>query len=359
MPTLEKFAKVPPFPSDVPIIDLERLKFPKLLLNDRDESQKLFRACRETGFFLLDLRGCEEGETMLKHAERVFDLNEEIHKLDENELKQYPSHPPADLFRYKPLGATKLEDGSPDRMAFYSLSQDDILGTTTPRAHPPIVEHNRPSLAVFFTHAHLIICLLLSHLDTHLDLRPGTLASLSPQTSPSGTSLRLLKALPSPPSTKSRSDLQGHTDIGSITMLFNIVGGLQVFPPPSSSSSSTEKDLNWRYIRPEPHCALINLGDAMVQWSGGVVRSSMHRVTTAPGLQRGVERFSVAYLVRPAGSTSMRRLRVGEVIPRLDLEKEGEGGEDICATEWERRRAAQIISGVHRPESMPGGLRGR
>ncbi|KAL8947580.1 MAG: hypothetical protein Q9222_006158, partial [Ikaeria aurantiellina] len=293
MPTQKQFNKVPPFPSDVPVIDLERLGFAKLLANDHNESQKLFEACRETGFFLIDLRGCDEGKTMLKHAETAFNLSEKIHKIDEDELKRYNYNPPADLFGYKPIGATKLEDGSPDRMAFYSLSQDDILGTTLPRPQPPIIEHNRPSLSSFFTHAHLIISHLLSHLDTHLDLPTGTLASLSPPNKPSGTSLRLLKALASPPSTTTatanpRADLQGHTDLGSITMLFNIVGGLQVLSP---SATLPPKDSDWRYVRPEPYCALINLGDAMVQWSGGVVKSSMHRVITAPGLQRGVERL--------------------------------------------------------------------
>ena len=30
----------------------------------------------------------------------------------------------------------KIEDGSPDRMAFYNISQDDILGNTSPRLVP-------------------------------------------------------------------------------------------------------------------------------------------------------------------------------------------------------------------------------
>ena len=35
---------------------------------------------------------------MLKHAETAFDLNEKIHKLEQDELKEYAFKPPKDLF---------------------------------------------------------------------------------------------------------------------------------------------------------------------------------------------------------------------------------------------------------------------
>lgn len=239
----------------------------------------------------------------------------------------------------------KLEDGSPDCMEFYNLGQDDILGTTAPRQNPQIVEDNRKTFQFFFTHAHGIICHLLAHLDKHLGLEPGTLASFSPQDKPSGTSLRLLKTLPQKIGNH-RTNLVGHTDLGSMTMLFNIVGGLQILP-----AGAENIDANWRYVRPEPGCVLINLGDAMVQWSGGILRSNMHRVATAPGQQAGCTRYSVAYLVRPASDVSMRRLAGGDVIPDPD---EGEEEEEICARDWERVRAAQIVKGENKPKSTGG-----
>ncbi|KAL8744952.1 MAG: hypothetical protein Q9190_002859 [Brigantiaea leucoxantha] len=242
----------------------------------------------------------------------------------------------------------KLEDGSPDRMAFYNLSQDDILGNASPRTHPEVVDCHRSTFKSFFIHAHQILSHLLSHFDIHLGLPTGTLASLSPLDKPSGTSLRLLKARPLGVGAKSRTDLVGHTDMGSITMLFNIVGGLQILPP---SCPNPRVDSDWRYIRPVPNCALINLGDAMVQWSGGILRSNMHRVATAPGAQVDVDRFSVAYLVRPALETSMRRLASRSVTSR---EENAEETEDICAKDWERMRAAQIINGENKPGSIGG-----
>ena len=136
--------------------------------------------------------------------------------------------------------------------------------------------------------------------------------------------------------------------MGSSTMLLNVVGGLQTLDP-LAPDPPAESD--WRFVRPVPNCALINLGDAMARGSGGVVRSNMHRVVTAPRRQKGVERFSVAYLARPALETSMRRLVGGNVIPAV---KDGEEEEESSAKHWERARAAQIIKGENKPGSVGG-----
>ena len=242
-------------------------------------------------------------------------------------------------------GSGKLEDGSPDAMEFYNLAQDDILGTLAPSKHPQVVEDNRETFQDFFYHAHGIMCHLLAHLDKHLGLRRNTLASFSPQDKPSGTSLRLLKNSPQKIGSH-RTSVVGHTDIGPVTMLFNIVGGLQILP-----AGAENIDANWEYVRPEPGCALINLGDAMVQWSGGILRSNMHRVATAPGQQAGCTRYSVAYFLRPASTVSMRRVAGSDVIPDPE---EGEEDEDISAKDWEKIRVAQILSGKNKPKSTGG-----
>jgi isopenicillin N synthase-like dioxygenase len=54
---------------------------------------------------------------------------------------------------------------------------------------------------------------------------------------------------------------------------------------------------------------------------GRALRSNLHRVVSAPGKQEDVARYSVAYLVRAEGKTSMRRLAV----ERSLIEKAGEG----------------------------------
>lgn len=220
-----------------------------------------------------------------------------------------------------------------------------MLGNGPPRANPAPIERNRQLLKSFIVQAYSVVKVILSHLDSHLNLAPGTLASLQPQTKASGTALRLLRYMPQPVGDR-RTSLLGHTDIGSVTLLFNVLGGLQILPP-----GLDNVDENWRYVKPQPGCAILNLGDAMVEWTAGILRSNLHRVTYAPGEQADIPRYSVAYLVRPEPSVSMKRLGGGEVIPAL---REGEEDVEMDAREWERQKATAIQSGRDNARSRGG-----
>lgn len=202
-------------------------------------------------------------------------------------------------------------------MEMYNLGQDEIRGLVSSRKNQEPIEDNREACQRFFRHAHTVVSVLLSSLDRKLALPEGTLARLSPLDKPFATSLRTLVSRPQSIDNSTRITLGGHTDIGTITLLSHILGGLQILPAGKENISE-----NWEYIRSVPGCALINLGDTMVEWTGGVLRSSLHRVVAAPGKQREVTRMSLAYLVRPEHGGSMRRLE-SEVIPKL-----GEGEED-------------------------------
>ena len=192
-------------------------------------------------------------------------------------------------------------------------------------------------IKAFLQRSHTLVRLLLKHLDSHLHLPQGTLASLQAIDKPSGTTLRLLRYLPQPAGDR-RTSLVGHTDIGSVTVLFSAVGGLQVLPPGEENTESS-----WLYVRPQPGCALINLGDAMVEWTGGILRSNLHRVLYAPGEQAESTRYSVAYLLRPQRDVLMGPLKLGDAIPQ----ERTEGSKDrvLTALEWERRQSQAIISG--------------
>ena len=93
MPTAECFAKVPPFPNDVPTVELQRLELGKLLSGDESESKALFEACASLGFFLLDLRGCTEGETLLKETETAFNIGQEFYASSDEEKSKFPLLP--------------------------------------------------------------------------------------------------------------------------------------------------------------------------------------------------------------------------------------------------------------------------
>ena len=186
----------------------------------------------------------------------------------------------------------------------------------------------------------------MNQLDDHLRLPKGSLGSLQRLDRVSGSTLRMLRYPPQPEGDR-RTAFLGHTDIGTITILFNVLGGLQILPPGLEAMEQ-----NWRYVRPEPGCAIINLGDAMVEWSGGILRSNLHLVYFAPGEQAVHERYSLAYAVRPEGIVPMKRLAMeGSAVPDLE---EGEEDLDCTANEWLARKGAAIRAGKDNARSRGG-----
>lgn len=345
MQQTQSYCDPQPFPDNVRTANITTLSLKKLLSNDGAESQLLYHACRTYGFFNLDLSDSKEGEQFQASLEQMYLLNDAMHSLPEEDKMKHAYAPPTQLFGFKQAGRNKVESGAPDRYEAWTLSQDDILKTATDPARPDnprIVHDNIDELACFVRRAHTLVEVVCSHLDTHLQLPPGTLAKLQSLEEPSQTSLRLLRYLPQP-SDDRRTSLVGHTDIGTITVLGTNLCGLQVLPP-----GLEDEDQNWAYVRPEKSCVVINMGDAMAEWSGNILRSDLHRVTYAPGAQADCVKLSVAYLVRPRKDALMEPLNHGEIIPRT---------KDACrhtALEWERKKSAAIISGRDVPRSKGG-----
>ena len=186
---------------------------------------------------------------------------------------------------------------------------------------------NRPLLSSFIDSAHFIVTLVLDLLTTHLHLPTGTLSSLHRLHATSGDQVRFIRAPPQP-SDDRRTALGEHTDFGSVTVLFNRLGGLQILPP--------GRDAEWCYVKPLPGHAIINLGDAMVKFTNGLLRSNIHRVHAPPGAQADHTRYSLVYFSRPEDDVQLRRLEGSDVIPPL---ADGQVEEEINSKDWIIRRA--------------------
>jgi isopenicillin N synthase-like dioxygenase len=107
----------------------------------------------------------------------------------------------------------------------------------------------------------------------------------------------------------------------------NRLGGLQVQLPQSDE---------WVYIRPVPGYAIVNLGDAMVNFSGGILRSNLHRVVSPPGEQAREVRHSLVYFSRPEHNVILKRLE-GGLIDKLGVDN-GDAKEGIRSEDWLLRR---------------------
>ena len=239
----------------------------------------------------------------------------------------------------------KTDSGAPDRCEFYAISQDDVLGNISARPNAPPIESHRPTITSFMERAHAVITLILSILDTHLALPSGTFSSLMRPDKPSGTLLRLIRYEPQPQGDR-RTSLLSHTDMGTITFLCSVLGGLQILPPGGDPLSEAD----WRYIRPAPNCAVINLGDTLVEWSGGILRSNVHRVTYAPGKQAECTRYSIAYLARANKNVSMKRLQSDRILSAEDGEKDM----DVACEEWELNKSKALTAGADCARSRGG-----
>ncbi|KIV93744.1 hypothetical protein PV10_04937 [Exophiala mesophila] len=320
------FENAPPFPDDVPTAPLLRLSLAKLLDRDADEVNRFVRACEDLGFFYLDLSG--PGDSLLADADALFDVGARLYDLPLEEKKKYDFMHKKSYFGYKGYGANVVDRaGNLDRNEFYNVSKDDILGISDPWPAPNVLDSQRPLLKSFITSSHGIVQLVLELLNEHLRLPPNTLQDMHRIEDRSGDQVRFVKAPPQPPDDK-KTALGEHTDFGSVTVLFNRLGGLQVLPP--------GRDAEWCYVKPLPNHAIINLGDAMVKFTNGLLRSNIHRVVSPPGEQAEHTRYSLVYFNRPADDVMLKRLDSSEMIPPLEKD---EVEEEINSKDWIIRRA--------------------
>ncbi|KAI1910311.1 hypothetical protein LOZ12_004712 [Ophidiomyces ophidiicola] len=323
----DNFTNIPPFPDNVVTAPLLRLSFDKLLKNDESEVERFCTACEDLGFFYLDFRGTNQGNTILDEADQLFALGEQLFDLDLEDKKKYDFSKQNSYFGYKAAGVAVVDrNGNPDRNEFYNVSKDDILDVATHWPAPDVLSQSKPLLKSFMTNAHSIVNLILDLLNGYLGLPASTLVNMHRLNHATGDQVRFIKAPPQPVDDR-RVALGQHTDFGSVTVLFNRVGGLQILPP--------GRDSEWCYVRPLPGHAIINLGDAMVKFTNGLLRSNIHRVVSPPGLQVDTTRYSLVYFSRPEEDVLLKRLSGSQKIPPL---AEGVVEEDIKSKDWIVRR---------------------
>jgi isopenicillin N synthase-like dioxygenase len=116
-----KFPDLPPFPPNVPTAPLHRLSLSRLRA-DPAESDRLFSASKDLGFFYLDLRTDKEGEKLLKEATEFFDLAPKLYDLGREELQKYDYKDQGSYMGYKGFGTAIVdEQGNLDRNEFYNV----------------------------------------------------------------------------------------------------------------------------------------------------------------------------------------------------------------------------------------------
>ncbi|KAF3088296.1 hypothetical protein TWF102_010202 [Orbilia oligospora] len=172
---------------------------------------------------------------------------------------------------------------------------------------PDSLVADESTLNDFFTSCHNLCVRLLQlfAMGLKIDEEAGGkdwFSSRHDQSGPSGSILRLLHypIIPSDANYVPGKDIRAgaHSDYGSITLLFQRPGqeGLEILskgwqPVPVHPESVDTS-------RPPP--ILVNIGDLLSYWTGGYLRSTVHRVVVPPTASiSGEDRYSMAFFCHP------------------------------------------------------------
>lgn len=227
---------------------------------------------------------------------------------------------------------------------FFNVGKNDMIaepGAPMNREWPPLILDNKPLFAAYSRAAHGIGLSILDVLARKLGIDGEEIRSRHRITEQAGDHVRLTRGPPRKTLEMPEIQTPSHTDFGTITVLMNWLGGLQVWSESSRSLGSLEPDVpgEWLWVKPKPGHAIINLGDAMVKFTNGVLCSGRHRVIPSPGEQGKWPRYSVVYFVRPEDSARLKTLKGSGVPPAKDMDEEG-----VLAKEWIFQQARALGS---------------
>jgi isopenicillin N synthase-like dioxygenase len=110
------------FPDDVPTAPLVTISLQALLNDDDAEHNRLFEASKSLGFFYLDLKGCTDGETLLRRSDEMFELMQRFYALPLEGKLKYDFAASGSYFGYKGVGAEVIDGaGTRDKNEIYNV----------------------------------------------------------------------------------------------------------------------------------------------------------------------------------------------------------------------------------------------
>ncbi|TFK62217.1 Clavaminate synthase-like protein [Pluteus cervinus] len=333
--TVPQFGGIPPFPTNVPTHPLLVIDYELLKRHDEKEIERLWEAGTKLGFWYLKNHGAE------KEVDGMFEMGKETMSLPLEEKMKYEQGDSGRSFGYKAAGANAVDAyGTLDTVEFLNVSKDDVLSYPTPtnRTYPLTVNARMEgTIRPFIQKSSQVNNTILEVFNDKLGLPKGTLLGRHRGDERSGSETRVIKSPPLKNSNdatngntnreKEKGDVRqaigAHTDFGSLSFLHNRLGGLQVLVPGCEE---------WQYVKPIPGHAICNIGDAIALFSGGILRSNLHRVVPPPGAQGDYERWSLVFFTRPGNSVILRALvedseMVRNAVNRATAKANGNGKE--------------------------------
>lgn len=293
-------------------------------------ASQLSQAINEIGFFYITDFGLSQEE-----VDEQFAIGKSFFNLHTEKKLQYR----ADLENggyngYKPEGIREIAPGIFDNTEIYNIPKTI---PTYNRPHPQVILDAWPKIDTFSKHIHnSVVHKLLILIAIILELPEDHFLKTHRYTANSDCHLRYMKYNRRPASTNDALSgvwVKGHTDFGSLTLLFRQpVAALQVYTPANE----------WKYVKPHPGSITVNIADSLSFLTNGFLKSSIHRVVAPPPDQAHIDRLGVLYFVRPEDDLELRPVD-SPVMKRMGYTEIGEG-EGLTAGEWVKARVKNNVS---------------
>lgn len=200
---------------------------------------------------------------------------------------------------------------------------------------------------------------IVDTISAHAGLPPQTLRDLHRYAEPSGDVVRVIRG---PPRSNANSNdgsngvteeihTPYHQDFGTVTLLFNWIGGLQ-----------TEHEGTTTWVEPpKPGQAIVLVGTALAKFIPGC-HAARHRVVCAPGEQGQFARYSMGYFLRPEDEVVLKPMTMdtviatGEAATRAKAKRDsGIAEQEMTAKQWIRLQARGLGIGREEGEDEKAG----
>ncbi|KAJ8593519.1 Clavaminate synthase-like protein [Rhizopogon salebrosus TDB-379] len=325
LPNLQHYEPAPLTKANLEYADLGIIDFSKV---DTEEgcaelADQVKKGLRNHGFLYIVNHGYTQEET-----NHMFDLADvPFSCIPEDEKPKYSTR----MFETGSEVGFKLRkywatgDGIIDQFEQYCHNR--YLDT---HQHPEVVQPLLPEIDKLNKYNHFnVLHTLLRLIARSLELPEDTLVKKHDWDVRSESAVKFIKYYPSTEEGPSKILLNGHTDYGTITILWSQpVAGLQILSP----------DGKWRWIRHIDNAIVINLGDAMEFLAGGYYKATRHRVVQAPEDQRQYTRLGSYYFARANDTVEMVPLVESPVLQREGFERHWDDSDAPTMKKWGRER---------------------
>ncbi|KAF3037247.1 hypothetical protein E8E12_006697 [Didymella heteroderae] len=297
--------------TDIPVIDISN--------PSNDVARQVLEAASTHGFLFIK----NDGVTITpQDIDDMFKLSRDFFSRNDEHKAEYAIH--SDKAGGINRGWVKMAGESLDPEGQQQGDPKEAFNIGPPQPHlqplPTPLSTSSPLILHFQNACHKLCTQILSLLGTALETPdPAYFASRHDQSKgPSGTIFRMLY-YPST-STASSTSFQiragAHSDYGSLTLLFRLPGqpGLELFSPSTRTWVPVPVNPSPSTLSSPP--ILVNIGDLLSFWTGGMLKSTVHRVT----FSGGGERYSMAYFCHPLDEARLERVE-SRVLDAGDGEK--------------------------------------